>query len=114
MAPPANTNSLSGANFWDVFEQPGTSAVHLPPTGERRGIFTADLPMAAVVGLTQAQFSDNIEDYSALITASPARTPWLRIAACCYANGGTSQTCQVFIRLKFHATFWDRVTLTGS
>ncbi len=45
VAGPANTNSLSGANFYDLMEQPGTTMIHCSTSGERRGFFTAEIPI---------------------------------------------------------------------
>ncbi len=70
--------------------------------------------MSEIAGITPLEFRSNIEDYQALVSANPARSPTIRIATTCYGGGGTSQQCIAYVRLIFEGEFWDRSTQSPS
>ncbi len=76
-------------------------------------VFESTLDIATIAGLTKKEFEANIEDYSALVTASPTRFPFLEVNfAPNTAAQGTSFTSGT--TLTFVAEFWQRISLAAS
>ncbi len=95
-----------GENF-NVASQVVLNSVYAPVVLERT------LDIATIAGLTKKEFEANIEDYSALVTASPTRFPILEVnLAPSTAADGTGY--QSIVTLSFVAEFWQRISLAAS
>jgi hypothetical protein len=56
--------------------------------------------------VSKSQFDNDVEDYQALVTASPILYPTMQHAV--MSNLTTSGDTDVHILLTFHAVFWER------
>ncbi len=75
--------------------------------------FEATYDIATIAGLTREEFESNIEDYSALVSASPTRFPFMEVnlAPVVAASGSDFSST---VTLTFFAEFWQRISLAGS
>ncbi len=75
--------------------------------------FVSELDIATIAGLTKKEFEANIEDYSALVSASPTRFPFLEVnlAPNTAASGIYFYSS---VTLTFVAEFWQRISLAAS
>lgn len=112
--PPQNTTSLANTFFPTLAERPEVAVGHLSTSGQRLHVYKRTVRIADVAGITPLEFAANIEDYQALVSANPARSPVLHLASTCFGGGGTSQQCIASVRLTFEGTFWDRATQSPS
>ncbi len=74
--------------------------------------FTAHYSMADLVGITKQQMESNVEEYAALVTASPSRMPTLVMNA--FSTVSTSQKVLFHVKLVYHAEFFERISLGPS
>jgi hypothetical protein len=58
-------------------------------------------------------FDADIDNYAALVSASPTREPFLHLATSCY-DGTLSQAVKVQTVITFQAIFWQRIIQSGS
>lgn len=102
----------TGASVGQLDEQPNSHIEILDSQGRvahiRKRFTIADLE-----GVTETQLRANLEEYGALTTATPTRTPRLRVA---FSNmaGTTSIDCRTVVRFEFEAEFYDRKILAAS
>lgn len=110
--PPTSTFVLTGVALSDVIEKSMGEVLWLDATGTVKE-FASDFKIARIAGLTDTQMKANIEDYSALCSASPAQTPYLRIA---YANFSSNSMIGVsaYVILDYTTEFYDRIDLASS
>jgi len=116
--PPDATLTMTGENYFLNSEKPGvtTTAFLRAPESIGHQIVSGSYNIHDVVGITRQQFDADVEDYSALIANNPARVPQLKfaIAAGNAASGNPTTSCNLFFRLVYHVTFWDRIALSSS
>lgn len=110
--PPTSTFVLTGVALSDVIEKSMGDVMWLDSTGTVKE-FASDFKIARIAGITDTQMKANIEDYSALVSASPSSTPYLRIA---YANFASTAQIGVsaYIILDYTTEFYDRIDLASS
>jgi len=102
----AAAGSLNGVTWEYHNERPNAWTIApVAPLG-REVITLEKIPIAQIEGLTRQEYRSNVEDYAALVTASPARTPYLRIA-CFDQSGNTGAVISLTVELIFYAEFWD-------
>lgn len=111
-AQPSNaTYVVSGRAIGDLDEQSNTHVEMLDSQGSV-GHIRKRFTIAELEGVTENQLRSNLEEYGALVTANPVRTPYLRLAL---ANMLTAaQSVQTILRLEFEAEFYDRQILPAS
>ncbi len=112
--PPGSTqttlNLLTAVQFGENFN----GSTQILPTGNVVPVvFTKTIDIAQVAGLTRDELLANVEEYSALVTASPTRIATMEVnyAPNTAAQGGA---CVSVVTLTFYAEFWQRVSLAQS
>ncbi len=75
--------------------------------------YQTTLDISTIAGLTKSEFLANVEDYSALVTASPVRYPFLEVNNA-PAIAGQGGNFYYNVTLTYVAEFWQRVSLAGS
>ncbi len=75
-------------------------------------VYTRTFDIAQVAGLTKDELFANIEEYSALVTASPTRIVTMEVNFAPHALG--SIAAWSVVTLTFYAEFWQRVSLAQS
>lgn len=106
--PPQDSTSLANTFFPYLAERPDVTLMHLPTYGSRSATFHASFDIGQLSGLTKAEFESNVEDFQALVSASPSRSPTIHIAAC-GMSGGLSQNLLCFISLRYEGEFYDLI-----
>jgi len=100
------TGALTGATWNYCKERPGTDFIipNQATTGSKEWVLE-DVPLHVLQGMTKHEY-DQVESYSAVVSASPARVPYLRIAACNF-DGSNSGTIYGTVELIFKGHFMD-------
>jgi len=65
------------------------------------------ISIAKLQGMTTRELQTNVEDYTAVVTANPARSPYLRLAAI-NTSGSNAGTIDCTVELTFFGQFFDR------
>lgn len=102
---PGDATDITGDFISDVKELPRTQVIthsNGAPTQELK----FDYKVWEVAGITKQQFDANIEDYSALVGASPARIPFMEVAI---AGPSTSGAGVVDFEIEFDCHFWSPI-----
>ncbi len=112
--PPGSAQTtLNVLNAYSMGENFNVSTKLVANTALVPVVFETTLDIATIAGLTKKEFEANIEDYSALVTASPTRFPFLEVnLAPNVAASGTDYLSGV--TLTFVAEFWQRISLAAS
>jgi hypothetical protein len=114
MLPPGEAATIAGSTVEIVSEKP--RAIALPVVGgTNAGMITVsqDFDMKTAAGLSAVEFKANVEDYAALVTASPSRLPRLEVAVADFATT-TASSLKFRFDFIFKAEFFDRTILTQS
>lgn len=128
MLPTLSTNfTFSGGLVWCVVPvnsvyDPSSSATEFVLEKPGGGILcgssvnpvnhTMSIPIHQAAGITKQQFNADVEDYSSLVTASPAKIPVLRIAA--WSTAATAQYTDWFVEVHYQVEFYDRLIQASS
>jgi hypothetical protein len=104
---PGSLEAMTGNGFSTIADQPNARSelnggVGSPPT---RMHFEFDL--ARLVGLTREQYIADTADYGSVMTASPAQSFFLSIAAAGPIVGALAFTCEY--EINYHVKLYDRV-----
>jgi len=106
VAPHTSVYSLTGRNVSDIMEQTQGSYMFLDTTG-----ITAkrkfSVKMSTIEGITKLQYDDELDDYSALVSANPTNQPYMNLALANTLNT-TAITLPVFVLIRFRAKFFSR------
>jgi hypothetical protein len=110
---PSNaTLALTGTALQQMIEKTMDTVLYLDSTGTvRREKF--GFPIHVIEGITEAQYADELDDYSGTDAASPAKTPYLRLSAY-NLQDNTQPTVNVTVVLRFKAEFYQRNILPQS
>lgn len=108
-----SSQAITGSSQSSVAERPNVFTHAISNTGDQDFIFESVVDIEKIDGLTKNQFEANIEEYSALCTASPTRTPYVRIAIAALDQSSTP-TLVCRLRMSFFTTFYSRTTLAQS
>lgn len=114
-----NTNSIGGGRLITASTVPtvvqGNAAYYVKemPFGDEDVIAPAGEHVVGVqrfyITMKQIEgdmLSTHIQDYTALTTASPARSPLLHLGACCKNGSSVNTTLYYTVRLIYHTKFW--------
>lgn len=109
--PPGSTTTTTGLLTAFAFGENynGSTQTMVPYT--RPTVFEATYDIATIVGLTKKELEANIEDYSALVSASPTRIPFMEVNC---VNIGAIATCSHVVTITYFCEFWQRVSLAQS
>ncbi len=112
--PPGSAQTtLNVLNAYSMGENFNVSTQFVSQAAIRPTVYETTLDIATIAGLTKKEFEANIEDYSALVSASPTRFPFLEVnlAPNSAANGSDYVSG---VTLTFVAEFWQRISLAAS
>lgn len=110
---PDITFALSG-NLPDVvMEKPAMLVRDINNTGSQVVNFTQRFALRDLCGITNVEFSSNTDEYTAAVSASPTKTPYLRTAIAAL-DGSSTPTVRVQVMLVFETEFFERVVLSQS
>ncbi len=103
-------NRLTAVSMGENFNV-STKLIHLNAVAPT--VFSATYDIASIAGLTKKEFDANIEDYSALVTASPTRFPFLEVNFAPNVLGNGDDFASV-VTITFVSEFWQRISLAAS
>lgn len=106
---PGVSGTLTGAATDVILEKPNQATVLVQPAGSA-AVMQIDIraTIADLCGLTRAELTANVSDYSALITASPNRVPLLMLAAANDSNA-VSKTVRIHLFVEYDCEFFERI-----
>ncbi len=81
--PPGTASSITGSRINELNERPNCTAVLISAIGNT---WERTFEMHQVTGTTKREYELNVEDYSALVTANPARMPIMRLGCASVAD----------------------------
>ncbi len=113
---PNDTVGLTSTLPGQAMERPNVELQTLANAGTRMTRITRRFNLANVIGCSQSQFDADIQDYTGLIGANPAKVVFLRIAMA-DPSGVYSENAigvNVLVRITFHSHMWDRITQAQS
>lgn len=103
---PAGSGSLAGQSLQYIGEREGCGYILPGSTTGIREHVTGLLPINQIEGITRSQYIADVTNYSAQISASPSRGPYLSIA-CFDSAGNTGSLINAIVEIVFYAEFWD-------
>lgn len=114
-APGSSVTTTSTGNAAGVFAEKPNGIVRRQQTGTPSAnilILKKTILMHEVCGLTRAEYMANVEEYSALVTATPTRIVQMYVNTSGVA--ATSVRTAWKSKITFHAEFFERVILAQS
>lgn len=99
--------TIAGVSPQTLLERPQTGRLQPNTTYDREETTIPRMSIARLEGLTESEYRANVEDYSALVTASPARSPYLRLA-CFNTEGNNSGGLSYHVEFLYDCEFWNR------
>ncbi len=107
--PPGGGSTIDNTNVEVGLSLPYTTGVPLSGKGGQSICrVQKNIDIAQICGLTRREFEANVEDYAALVTASPARSPTLEFALANMINT-TSDVASYTATFSFDAELFDRL-----
>lgn len=113
MTPPSSVTTLAGLGFDAANEKPFTTTRSINNSGSQKIYMKTYIPISKACGITKAQFSNDLDSYTALVGTNPALSPRIRLA-CCSPAAGVGGNVQAQIKMTFYCSFWDRIVLAQS
>lgn len=105
--------TLAGVSWNTANERPQNWYLTPQLTAGEQTLVLERIPIHAIQGMTKMELDANTSDFTALVTANPARSPYLRIAAI-NTSGSNSGTVDATVELTFHGYFFDRQLVAAS
>ena len=106
---PGVSATLTGSTIDVVNEKPNCYSAVVQPLGDMAcNRFEFELDCAKLCGLTRQQYMMEVDQYSALISASPARMPLMMIASANDSNA-VSKTIRVHLTFEYDCEFFERL-----
>ncbi len=102
---PGDASTIQGNALTDIVERPRT-VVKTHSNGAPTQSLEFDFKVWEIAGITKSQFEANIEDYSALVSASPSRIPFMEVAI---AGPATTGVGMVTLHVDFDCHFWSPI-----
>jgi len=111
---PGVSATITGSTTDVVMEKPMVQSVKLQGSGAMAAaVMVWDLPTTLSTGLTRLQLEANAEDYSALVSASPALIPLLQVAAA-NISANAAQAVRITVYIQYEIEFFDRAVVAQS
>lgn len=108
---PSGGATLTGLSGGDVEERPngvtwvvGNIPVH----------WNAHFDISTLCGINKREFEANVEDYAALVSASPARIATMQLAVSNAASAQTSKGVDWRVLIEYDCVFFQRITQADS
>ncbi len=96
-----------------ISEKPNATVKFLNNSGTQIAKISRYYPMWRLAQITPLQFEANIGTYSALTSATPAQTPFIRVGAA-DVNDTAGSECKCLVKLTFYTQWYDRKILLRS
>ncbi len=106
--------ALQGVNLDQANERMNVRVGHLNASGSQKLVQNIRAPIHTVSGLSRLQLNADVDQYSSSMITSPARQPFLHIAAANVDNTDPVTTVMLTIKATYHCRFWQRLTLPQS
>jgi hypothetical protein len=111
---PGSGSTIAGSTVDIVVEKPMSFTVPIVGgTNAGCAYVKQRFDVARMMGLTRKEYTANVEDYQALVSASPSRLLSLEVAVA-DTQTTTATSNKVLVNFVFHAEFWSRVVLGQS
>lgn len=94
-------------------EKPGTLIRDINNTGSQVINFSQRWLMHQLCNITPIEFASNTDEYSAAVSANPAKTPFVRMAICAL-DGSSTPTVRVQVMIAYETEFFERIVLAQS
>jgi hypothetical protein len=112
--PPGVSATIAASTYNIVSEKPLSFMVPIVGGTNTGTVFVKQrFDIAKISGLTRKEFEANVEDYAAVVSASPSKVAKLEIASC-GVQTTTATSSKVLTTLVFHCDFWERTILAQS
>lgn len=108
-----SAGTLTGVSPQTIKERPQTGFLQPNTTFDKEMVILPRIDIARIEGLTRAEHRANVEDYAAAVTASPARSPYLRLAMF-NTEGNNAAQMYYHIEMLFECEFWNRQVVAMS
>jgi hypothetical protein len=111
---PGDASTIGAATEAVVLEKSQTwSHILVPNSSTVMAKFRGSFPLHTLLGLTTQEYEANVEDYAALVGASPARLLGLEVAAT-NINAGTATPVRGIGRLTFEVDYFQPTPIAQS
>ena len=94
-----------------AMERPGTHVVCSQPGGGYPRSYTYDIDIPRQLGITPEQFRADVSQYSAAVTAAPARYAYVQVGC---AGSATTSFLSVAVEIEYTIQYWQRITQASS
>lgn len=101
--------TLVNCTIGQAMERPNVFCQALNNTGSQRITFKKSVNLAAISGMTDAEYAGAWATTGALVTTNPALSPYLSIAVADSNGAASSASCKVTVELKMRSIFCERV-----
>lgn len=104
---PGFLESMTGTGFSTIADQPNALTRLCGGVGAPAVVMNFKFDLPRLLGITKSQYIANSADYGSVMTASPAQSFFLSIAAAGPIVGALAFVCEY--ELVYHVHFYDRV-----
>lgn len=111
--PSGGSATLTAETWESATEKPMMVTRVINNTGSQKAMVKQFFKMNTIEGLSKVQYNASLSNYSALVTANPTSTPYLRIAAA-NVQDATSGYMYASVKITYYCQFWERETLAQS
>ncbi len=108
--PPGVTSVITGVAINELAERPNCVAI---PANNFGSTWERTFDMSQVTGTTKREYELNVEDYTALVTANPARMPLMRIG-CASTADVTGEGLFALVTITYDVFLFQRVVQAAS
>ena len=111
---PSGASGIQSLSVDAVTEKSNVTTFNVGPSGnDRSRLVEGHCSMDKIFGITQAQLTDNLDQYGAAYNANPTKIAYLELGIGSY-SGSAGITLSVQVVLDFEAEFYSPVTLSQS
>lgn len=101
-------NSVSGLPFSTIVERTQARSRALPTTGSQQVVFKGSCWPWLIMGITKAQYMNELAQYAGQTINNPASGPKLEVFVL-DPNAGATSTVQITTSLKYHAELYGYI-----
>ncbi len=112
--PPTGAGTLTGNNGFNMAERPNVEFFWANQTGAPAVTWKKRYDIARILGITDAEFNANIEEYAALVSANPTQMTTLNIAVFSNAAAAGQNGVSGMFTLIQTVQFFGRITQATS
>ena len=94
-----------------AMERPGVRYICLQPGGGAARTLEMKIDIPRQLGITPEQFRADVSQYSAAVTAAPARYAYVQVGC---AGSATTSFLSVAVEIEYAIQYWQRITQASS